>query len=68
MAKVNVNVEEIMLTGDRGGEVESLCLECERCDHKVEVFGRSDRSEKRGLAMLREQCPQGEENFHRVEK
>jgi hypothetical protein len=68
MAKVNVGVEEITLTGDRGGEVESICLTCERCDHKVEVFGRSERSEKRGLMMLREQCPNGEENFYMVEK
>jgi len=59
--KVEASVEEIEQNG-----TPSICLTCQRCDHEVKVFGCSEKSEKRGLVMLREQCPQGEENFYVV--
>lgn len=59
--KVEASVENI--DQDR---VPSICMTCQRCDHEVKVFGRTESSEKRGLAMLREQCPQGEQNYYVV--
>lgn len=41
-----------------------LCVECGRCGHTVTVYGESDRSRRRGLATLREECPEEEENYY----
>ncbi len=62
--KVKCESEEIELDGDGEDLVESICVSCTRCQHAVEVFGRSDRSIRRGLVMLREECPNGEQNFY----
>lgn len=64
MARVECTVEEVDVTNDSGREIPGICVACGRCDHKVEVFGRSESSEKRGLVMLREQCPEEEQNFY----
>lgn len=64
MAKVEVEIEEVLLENERGIEVESICATCSRCDHEVEVYGTSDMSVRRACIMLREDCPMGEENFY----
>lgn len=64
--RVKCEVEEVTLEGDCG-EVEGVCVRCGRCDHEVEVFGTSARSVRRGLMMLREDCPQGEDNYYTAE-
>lgn len=64
MAKVLCEIEEVELAGDHSDEVPGLCATCARCGHAVEVYGRSDRSERRALVMLREECPEGEANFY----
>jgi hypothetical protein len=61
--RVKCEVEEVELDGDHG-TVPGVCLTCGECDHKVEVFGTSGRSIRRGLVMLREECPNGEENYY----
>jgi hypothetical protein len=66
--KVPVEVEETFLENDEGIEVEGVCVMCTRCDHSVEVFGRSEKSILRGCAMLREDCPENEENFYAVQE
>jgi hypothetical protein len=37
---------------------------CSRCDHQTESFGTSGASIRRCLALLREECPEDEENFY----
>ena len=37
---------------------------CSQCDHVTTSFGTSDKSVKRCLVLMREQCPEGEENFY----
>lgn len=37
---------------------------CSKCGHTVESFGTSDASVRRCLALLREECPLGENNFY----
>lgn len=56
--RVECEVEEIEMEGDHGGTVPGVCVTCGRCRHQVEVFGTSDRSVRRGLVMLREECPE----------
>lgn len=46
------------------GNLAGFCLRCTRCDHQVEVQGTTERSRNYGLALLREQCPEGERNFY----
>jgi hypothetical protein len=61
--KVPVHVIEDELDGDYG-PVAGLRLACSRCGHEVEVFGTEGSSARRGALMLREQCPNNENNFY----
>lgn len=47
---------------EEGREVVTVC--CGRCGHEVVVYGHSEASVRRGCAMLRDECPQGEENLY----
>ena len=51
------------LEGDYA-EVEGVCATCPRCGHEVDSYGTSEASVRRCLAVLREECPNGEHNFH----
>ena len=62
--KVECEVENAELDGDDADSVPGICVKCGRCDHTVEVFGHSLRSVRRGLIMLREECPEDEKNFY----
>lgn len=61
--RVTVTICETTLEGDEGQDVDGVQVTCDRCEHSVEVFGAGERSIRRGCVMLREQCPQNEENF-----
>lgn len=64
MAKVEVEIEEVILEDDDNREVEGILATCTKCDHEAEVFGTTDASVRRACALLREECPMGEENFY----
>ncbi len=64
MARVEVEVEETELENEDGIAVDGICVTCTRCDHEVEVFGQGLKSIRRACIMLREECPNGEENFY----
>jgi len=64
MARVEVTIEEVMLENEDGRDQPGVRAECERCNHVVESFGRGDNSRRRCLAVLREECPENEENFY----
>ena len=51
------------MEGDHG-DVEGIRVRCTRCEHECEVYGTSLRSVRRGLVMLREECPYDESNFY----
>ena len=61
--RVKVAIEETELQGDYG-QIDGLSITCSRCNHSVEVYGTSEDSIKAGCVMLREECPQGENNFY----
>ena len=37
---------------------------CSRCGHETKSFGHREASVIRALALLREECPEGQENFY----
>lgn len=63
MARVKVAVAETYLSGDYG-DVEGIEATCRRCGNYEESYGTSDNSIKRCLALMRENCPRGENNFY----
>lgn len=64
MPKVECQVEEVILENDEGREVEGVQLTCSECDHQTESFGTTQRSINRCLALMREECPNGQENYY----
>jgi hypothetical protein len=65
--RVTCEIEEVYLTGDSGSEVPSVQATCSRCDHCIESYGTSEASIKRCLVLLREECPEEENNFYVAE-
>jgi hypothetical protein len=61
--QVEVEVRQIQMQGDYC-EVDAVQAACRRCGHCVESFGTSDRSIRRCLVLLREECPNGGSNFY----
>lgn len=59
-------VTQTLLPGDYC-DVDGIEVECRRCGHVEDVYGTSEPSIKRGLVMLRENCPRGENNFYIAE-
>jgi hypothetical protein len=64
--RINADVEQTELENDEGYPVDGLTITCSRCGHRVEVFGTSGASARRGAIMLREECPEGGGNFYAV--
>lgn len=61
---IECEVRAVTLTNDRGRPVDGVEATCSQCDHCESAYGESDRSIRRALAMLRENCPRGEENYY----
>jgi hypothetical protein len=61
--RVACDVVVAYLEGDYA-EVEGVVAVCSRCGAESESFGTSGASVRRSLAMLREECPNGEYNFY----
>lgn len=51
------------IASDGNGGVTATCTET-GCGHVTESKGESERSVKRCLALMREQCPMGQENYY----
>jgi len=58
-----IELEDI---GDDGEEytIDSVSACCGRCGHETESYGDGIASIKRCLVLLREECPNGENNFY----
>jgi hypothetical protein len=61
LRKVNVLVDQTTLRGDYG-MIPSIFVTCTRCEKRVEVYGQTEASVRRGCIMLHEQCD--EQNFY----
>ncbi len=60
---VSCEIEETELEGDHA-MVAGIRASCSRCGHETESFGTSERSIQRCLALMREECPSGANNFY----
>lgn len=67
MEKILCSIDEIVLPGHHNNDVPSVMATCSRCRHTTESFGTSDNSKTRCLALMKEECPQGENNFYEEE-
>ena len=65
--RVEVEIDEEDVESDSGRDIPGLRLTCDRRGHVVTVWGTSDRSAKRGAAMLAEECPNDEKNYYDVD-
>ena len=61
--KVECEIEQVELEATNGAPVDSVRATCERCQHTTESFGTGEKSVKRCLVLMRQECPEGEENF-----
>lgn len=60
MPAIKCKVIEATLDGD----VKGVVAECLECGHTTESFGTGEGSRKRCLVLMREECPNEEENFY----
>ena len=44
--------------------VDGVEVSCSRCGHSTTAYGTGEGSVKRCLVQLREECPEGENNFY----
>ncbi len=64
MLRVPCEVIVVDLENDDGRELEGVTATCSRCGHETESWGTDTPSVRRCLALLREECPRGEQNFY----
>lgn len=62
--KVFCVVEEVDVEDDNGREREGVMATCPRCGYSTESLGTGDGSVRRCLVLLREGCPEGENNYY----
>jgi len=65
--KIECEIEEVILENEDGRKVPGIRATCSNCSHTTESFGVNDNSVKRCLALMREECPEDEENFYVAE-
>lgn len=64
MPTVKCEIEEISLDGDYSDDIPGITATCSKCGHTTESFGTEEGSIKRCLALMREECPRGENNYY----
>ena len=62
--KIECEVEYVRLENDSGRMVDGVELTCSKCGHSTQSYGTGDGSINRCLALMREECPEGERNFY----
>lgn len=63
---VECEVEYDDIENEDGIIMPGVRVTCTRCNHTEESFGQSDKSIKRCLALLHENCPMDENNWYEV--
>ena len=61
--RITCEILTVQMQGDYGA-VEGVVAECSRCGHETRSFGTGDRSRKRCMALMNEECPDDEDNFY----
>jgi hypothetical protein len=65
---VSCEVQEVTLYSQTGRPVTGVRVVCSRCEHETESFGTGEASVRRCLALLREECPEEEDNYYVAEE
>ncbi len=64
MAEIECMVEEVEVENEESRLVPGVMATCSECDHSVESYGTGGASVRRCLAVMRDECPRGENNFY----
>jgi ribosomal protein S27E len=63
--RVECEVRAIEIPNERTGQLQpGVEVTCGECGHSEQSFGESSASVRRCLALLREHCPEGTENYY----
>lgn len=62
--KVECEVEEIEQVNESGRTQASVKVTCSECGHCTTSFGTGEKSVRRCLVLLKEECPRGETNYY----
>jgi hypothetical protein len=62
--RVLCDVQTVMLENEQGREIESIEAVCSRCEWTTQSLGTGESSRLRCLALMREECPEAENNFY----
>ncbi len=64
MARIKCEIIYDSETNDYGTDSPCVRAICSKCGHETMSFGDSEASALRCLALMREECPEGENNFY----
>lgn len=59
--EVECEIQELVL---EDGMMDGVMAECGNCGHQTTSNGTGEASIRRCLALMREECPEGERNFY----
>ncbi len=62
--KVECEVHFCQIENERGFQQDGVRVTCSRCGHTTQSFGTSEKSIKRCIMLLKEECPQAESNYY----
>jgi len=68
MARIECEIVYDEEENDNGYMTECVRAICTECKHETMSFGTSEASVKRCLAVMREECPEGQSNFYVAEE
>lgn len=61
---VSVAIEQAVIEIEDGSKRLGLVGICDRCDHRIEVVGRTEKSSRYLCARMREECPLSQSNYY----
>ena len=64
MARIECEVRHTVSPKDSGLMVAGVEVTCNECGHCERSFGETELSVRRCLALLRENCPEGDDNYY----
>ena len=62
--RVECEIEFYTAENEKGTKVPSVRAICTECGHETTSFGESEKSIKRCLVLMSEECPEGRKNFY----
>ena len=65
--KIECAVRYVELENDSGRTVAGVEVTCNQCGHQTESFGRTAKSVRRCLALMREECPEDQGAYYASE-